>query len=204
GALRRNYGMSSADYGQWVTSGSGRYGVTDWLTLEGRAEGAAELAVGGAGANIRLGQWGVFNASYSYSQASDNAFNDYQPSQHPNHYEPLTGQPIPQPDPQPVYQYSSNHGDQSSIGYTYSNRYYSLNAQRILRSAGFGDISVYKSDYRLSRRTDQLTGSIGLNRFGSIGAGYFDVRDAIGQRTRLVNFSYSISLWRNTSLYASV
>lgn len=204
GALRRNYGISSADYGQWVASGSGRYGVTDWLTLEGRAEGAAELAVGGAGANIRVGQWGVFNASYSYSQASDNAFNDYQPSQQPNYYDPLTGQPIPQPDPQPVYQYSTNHGDQSSIGYTYSNRYYSLNAQRILRSAGFGDISVYKSDYRLSRRTDQLTGSIGLNRFGSIGAGYFDVRDAIGQRTRLVNFSYSISLWRNTSLYASV
>lgn len=35
GALRQNYGYRSADYGQWVASGSGRYGVTDWLTLEG-------------------------------------------------------------------------------------------------------------------------------------------------------------------------
>ncbi|WP_302788960.1 hypothetical protein, partial [Escherichia coli] len=61
----------------------------------------------------------------------------------------------------------------------------------------------YKSSYRLSRRTDQLTGSIGLSRFGSLGAGYFDVRDAIGQRTRLVNLSYSLTLWRNISLYAS-
>lgn len=36
-----------------------------------------------------------------------------------------------------------------------------------------------------------------------MGAGYFDVRDAIGQRTRLVNLSYSLTLWRNISLYAS-
>jgi outer membrane usher protein len=204
GALRRNYGLNSADYGQWVTSGSGRYGVTDWLTMEGRAEAAAELAVGGAGADIRLGQWGVLNASYSYSQAGDSAFNDYHPSRQMNYYDPLTGKSLPQPDQQPVYQYTRNRGDQSSIGYTYSNRYFSLNAQRVLRSAGFGDISVYKSDYRLSRRTDQLTGSLGLGRAGSIGAGYFDVRDAIGTRTRLVNFSYSLSLWRNMSLYASV
>ncbi len=54
---------------------------------------------------------------------------------------------------QPVYRYTGNHGDQSSFGYTYSNQRFSLNAQRILRSADFGDISVYKSDYRLSRRT---------------------------------------------------
>lgn len=58
GALRQNYGYRSADYGQWVASGSGRYGVTDWLTLEGRAEGAAELAVTGAGAGVRTGQLG--------------------------------------------------------------------------------------------------------------------------------------------------
>lgn len=58
GLLRRNYGLNSADYGQWVGSASLRYGVTDWLTLEGRAEGAAELAVGGGGADIRIGQWG--------------------------------------------------------------------------------------------------------------------------------------------------
>ncbi|CAI0829850.1 F1 capsule-anchoring protein precursor [Serratia entomophila] len=204
GALRRNYGIESADYGQWVTSASGRYGVTDWLTMEGRAEGAAALAVGGLGADFRVGQLGVFNASYSYSQAGDNAFDGGPPIVRQNEYDPLTGRPLPSPDPQPVYRYASTHGDQSSFGYTYSNQRFSLNAQRVLRSAGFGDISVYKSDYRLSRRTDQLTGSVSLSRLGSIGAGYFDVRDAIGQRTRLVNFSYSLSLWGNTSLYASV
>ena len=29
------------------------------------------------------------------------------------------------------------------------------------------------------------------------------MRDAIGQRTRTVNLSYSLTLWRNISLYAS-
>ncbi|MFI8418179.1 fimbria/pilus outer membrane usher protein [Serratia sp. NPDC078593] len=171
GALRRSYGTRSADYGQWVGSANGRYGVTDWLTLEGRAEGAAELAVSGVGSGMRLGRWGVLNTSYSRSHTAD--------------------------------KHRAN-GDQSSISYTYSNARFSLNAQRLLRSAGYSDLAAYKSDYRLSRRTDQLTGSIGLDRLGSIGAGYFDVRDAIGQRTRLVNVSYSVAFWRNVSLYASV
>lgn len=203
GALRQNYGISSGDYGQWVASGSGRYGVTDWLTLEGRAEGAAELAVAGAGADVRVGQWGVLNASYSHSQAGSDAFNGT-PLPVQIYYDPITGQPITPSEPTDIYQYTSTRGDQTSLGYTYSNSLFSLNAQRILRSEGYGDLSAYKSSYRLSRRTDQLTGSIGLDRFGSIGAGYFDVRDAIGTRTRLVNFSYSLSLWRNISLYASV
>ena len=167
GALRQNYGYRSADYGQWVASGSGRYGVTDWLTLEGRAEGAAELAVTGAGAGVRLGQLGVLNASYSYSQAGSDAFNA--PPVTPLYYNPITGQPVQQPDARPVYQYTGRHGDQTSLSYTYSNQYFSLNAQRVLRSADFGDLSTYKSSYRLSRRTDQLTGSIGLSRFGSLG-----------------------------------
>ncbi len=73
----------------------------------------------------------------------------------------------------PVYQYTGRHGDQTSLSYTYSNQYFSLNAQRVLRSADFGDSLHYKSSYRLSRRTDQLTGSIGLSRFGGFGRRLF-------------------------------
>lgn len=204
GALRRNDGIHSADYGQWVSSATGRYGVIDWLTMEISAEGAAELTVGGLGADIRLAQLGVFNVSYSYSLAGENAFIDGQPMQQTNYYDPLINKPHVPKDTQSVYRYTTTHGDQSSFGYTYSNQHISFNAQHILRSAGFGDISVYKSDYRLSRRTDQLSGSVSLNRFGSFGIGYFDVLDAIEQRTRLVNLSYSLSLWGNTSLYTSL
>lgn len=193
GALRRSYGIHSSDYGQWVASSSGRYGVTDWLTLEGRAEGAADLLVTGVGSGVRLGHWGVLNSSYSFSQAGNGAFVDGQPT------------PVLSSDQiSPLDQYGSHHGEQTSLGYTYSNARFSLNAQRILRSAGYGDLAAYKSRYRLSRRSDQLTGSVGLDRLGSVGAGYFDVRDTIGQRTRLVNFSYSVALWRNISFYAAI
>ncbi len=88
---------------------------------------------------------GVLNASYSVSQASDDAFNGGRPIPSPAYYDPLTGRPLQQPDPQPVYRYTGNHGDQSSFGYTYSNPRFSLNAQRILRSADLATFPCIKA-----------------------------------------------------------
>jgi outer membrane usher protein len=49
-----------------------------------------------------------------------------------------------------------------------------------------------------------LTLSVSLNGWGSLGAGYFDVRAADDSRTRLLNLTWSKPLWRNTSFYVSV
>jgi outer membrane usher protein len=38
GFLRRNYALQSADYGDFAAVGTHRYGVTNWLTLEGHTE----------------------------------------------------------------------------------------------------------------------------------------------------------------------
>ena len=54
GALRRSYGVDNFDYGPAVASGSYRYGVTDWLTMESHAESAQSLALGGIGSIVRL------------------------------------------------------------------------------------------------------------------------------------------------------
>ena len=70
GVLRRNYGIASADYGRLAYSGSLRYGLTDSLTLGTHVEGGKSLTVGGLGATVRLGMFGVANASYSASSAS--------------------------------------------------------------------------------------------------------------------------------------
>lgn len=60
GFARRFYGVESGDYdGRFMASGTLRYGLTDWLTLEGHAEGGGGLANGGAGAVIGLGHYGV-------------------------------------------------------------------------------------------------------------------------------------------------
>jgi outer membrane usher protein len=42
GFLRQNYAIESDQYGDWAAVATHRYGVTDWLTLEGHAEGMAD------------------------------------------------------------------------------------------------------------------------------------------------------------------
>jgi outer membrane usher protein len=42
GFVRRNYAVESNDYGDFAAVGTHRYGVTNWLTLEGHAEAMAD------------------------------------------------------------------------------------------------------------------------------------------------------------------
>jgi outer membrane usher protein len=55
----------------------------------------------------------------------------------------------------------------------------------------------------LSKRSEQATLSLSLDSWGSLGAGYFDVRAADDSRTRLLNLTWSKPLWRNSSFYLS-
>ncbi|WP_234710594.1 fimbria/pilus outer membrane usher protein [Sinorhizobium arboris] len=60
GFARRFYGVESNDYdGRLMTSGTIRYGLTDWLTFEGHAEGGGGLVNGGAGTVFGIGPYGV-------------------------------------------------------------------------------------------------------------------------------------------------
>ena len=68
GFLRRNYGVSSFDYGQTPTvSGSWRYGLSNALTIESHDEATAGLYNAGAGGLVQLGQLGVINAAVAGS-----------------------------------------------------------------------------------------------------------------------------------------
>lgn len=94
-------------------------------------------------------------------------------------------------------------GQQLSLGYQYNNRWVGFNYQRLERHGDYADLSLVDSPYiRLSQRSEQVTLSLNLQRYGSLGAGYFDVRAADNSRTRLVNLSWSKSLW-GSSLYLS-
>lgn len=95
-------------------------------------------------------------------------------------------------------------GNQWTIGYQYSARKFSIAALHSRRSEGFADLSVYDaSTFSLSRRSTSITGSLSLDRFGSMGAGYFDTRGRDGKRTRLANLSWGLPLWKSASIYAS-
>jgi outer membrane usher protein len=68
GFVRRNYGVSSFDYGSDpAASGVYRRGMTDWLTVETHAETISGLANGGGGGVVRIGDGGVLTGSYAYS-----------------------------------------------------------------------------------------------------------------------------------------
>lgn len=68
GTLRRDYTLRDFGYGPGVTSGTFRYGYSDSLTLESHAEASSDLTLGGLGANLRLGNFGVLNTALSQSQ----------------------------------------------------------------------------------------------------------------------------------------
>ena len=68
GLLRRNYGRRSFGYANDpVASASGRYGVSDDLTVEAHGEVTRGVLNGGVGGLLRLGQSGVINGSLAAS-----------------------------------------------------------------------------------------------------------------------------------------
>ena len=100
--------------------------------------------------------------------------------------------------------FDGDGGQQLSLGYQYSGQRYSFSYQRLQRRDRYADLTVVDSPYTtLSKRSEQATLSLNLDSYGSLGAGYFDVRAGDGTRTRLINLSWSKPLWRNSSLYLS-
>lgn len=97
-------------------------------------------------------------------------------------------------------------GTQLTFGYRYSTRRFSIGYQGLRRSDGFGSLAQLELDRRFSlmRRSDVLTAGLSLDRYGSLGVGYFDLRANDGMRNRLLNLSYSLALWRQTSLQISL
>ncbi|MFJ4088058.1 fimbria/pilus outer membrane usher protein [Pseudomonas psychrophila] len=101
-------------------------------------------------------------------------------------------------------QLDGRSGRQVSLGYQYSSQGVSFAYQRLQRFDDYADLTVIDTDYiSLSRRSEQVTLAVDLDRFGSLGAGYFDVVAADATRTRLLNLSWSTPLWFSSSLYVS-
>jgi outer membrane usher protein len=67
GLIRRNYGRRSFDYGDLAGTATFRYGLTDYLTLEGHSEAVAGTMLGGLGGVLSLSPVGVFDLGGAYS-----------------------------------------------------------------------------------------------------------------------------------------
>ncbi len=74
GFPRRSYGVRSDDYSsEFFATLSARYGLTDWLTIEGHAEIGEKLVNGGMGAAYMLGRYGVASFALAGSTYEDRA-----------------------------------------------------------------------------------------------------------------------------------
>lgn len=100
--------------------------------------------------------------------------------------------------------FDGDSGQQLSVGYQYSSQRYSFSYQRLQRRDRYADLTVVDSTFTtLSRRSEQATLSVNLERWGSLGVGYFDIRAADDSRTRLLNLTWNKPLWHNSSFYLS-
>lgn len=174
GAMRENYGIKNVDYGAAAASGSYRYGLTDWLTLETHAEGSDEVAMGGAGGQVRLGSWGVINGALAQSQMSGKPGTQYSWG----------------------YQYNNSW---LSLGTQHTLRTVDFGNLALVGNRSDSEDTTYS----LARRSAQYTASVSMNQYGSLGLAYLDINSGNGERTRLWNLSWSKNLWGNSSLYIS-
>lgn len=174
GAIRENYGINNFDYGAAAASGSYRYGLTDWLTLESHAEGSDSVAMGGAGGLVKLGSFGVVNGALAQSQMDGNPGTQYSWG----------------------YQYNNSW---FSLGTQHTIRSADFGNLALVGSRG----DNANTSYSLSRRSAQYTASVSLNDYGSLGLAYLDISGGDSERTRLLNLSWSKNLWGNSSLYIS-
>lgn len=71
GYERRDYGIRSFDYRNPFVAGSYRRGLTQWLTIDGRAELSGDVRMVGAGATLVWAPVGEFGLSVAGSQGRD-------------------------------------------------------------------------------------------------------------------------------------
>lgn len=175
GSLRRNYGIDNFDYGPVVGSASYRYGVNDALTLEGHGEGAEELALGGVGALVKVGRFGVVNGAWTESRMRGHHGNQLNWG----------------------YQYSTAA---FSVATQHSRR-----ERGFGNLALYDQTALVDDDNRplasLSQRSDQYSLTVNMGTFGNIGAAWIGIRSFDAQKTELLNLSWSRNLWGSSSIY---
>lgn len=180
GAQRERYGLADFDYGAPSFNASYRRGLLPVLTLEAHAEAAPHLLLGGLGVLAQIGQrFGIVNIAESASHRPGNRDENDRTM-------------LP------------TDGRQFVAGYQFTHKNFTIAAQKIWRTRGYADLSTYNPSFtRLSRSSLQASASLALKSVGSLSLGYFDIRPAVGQRTRFATISDTLPLWHGISLSLS-
>ncbi|WGD49261.1 fimbria/pilus outer membrane usher protein [Bradyrhizobium sp. CB1650] len=182
GFARRFYGVESDNYdARPMASMSGRYGLSDWLTLESHFEGGDGLLNGGAGATFGLGPIGVASFALAGSQAGGRTGGLLNASLEMTYWG--------------VSLYARTQrtiGDYEDIA--------SITAP--ILDPKFKEFSYLSA--RVPKRLDQVSLGIPLpfDR-SSVNLSYTQLESAVGDRNRIVGLSYSRTILNNSTIFAS-
>ncbi|RWM08342.1 fimbria/pilus outer membrane usher protein [Mesorhizobium sp.] len=182
GFPRRNFGIESNDYDSQVFGvATARYGLTNWLTLEGHAEGGEDLINGGVGAAFPLGPYGAASIAVAGS-----------------HHDGRTGSLV-NASLEMSYEGWSIYGRIQRAFGDYED-IASLTAEPPFSDAG--DIPIFSAG--VPRAIDQVTLSIPTPLdFSSVNLSYTHLESAEGQKSQIVGLSYNQQIFKRSSLYAT-
>lgn len=96
------------------------------------------------------------------------------------------------------------NGSQWTLGYEYQARSFSVALRHSRESAGYADLGfIDRIRARGAREISSATVSLSLGPGGTVGLGYFAIREDGGSDTRLANASLSLPIWRGSRINAS-
>lgn len=182
GVVRENYGLQSFDYGHnLVASGTWRYGVSDFLTVDTHGETTHGLINGGVGASWLMGQWGVFSGSLATSRKSTDQpleFSLNSKKDKPN---------------------KNSTGRQLSAGYDWRNNQLSLSLGATKSISDYQDLASLYSAPLPKLSAHGLLG-YSTKKFGNFGVNYLHLRYSGKSATRYSGAYWFKSLGRDASV----
>ena len=178
GQIRKGFGSKDFNYGAFVSSVDARYGLYNWLTLEGRAELSKKIQVFGIGTVTKLSQFGILSASYASSRA------ELEPNQ------------------MPIVALSHTQiGNQYSIGYYYSQQHFGLSLNHRYQDKNYADLSrlgYYNAAYNNSQEMTTAQSFFSTPQLGSWGIAYIQAQST-NVKNKLMNLSWTPKLPRDLS-----
>lgn len=170
GVIREDYTIKDFQYGKFATSADARYGLYDWLTLEGRTEFSDQIQLLGVGTVLKIMNFGVLSASYTDTR-SDASLYQSRRSQ-------LKG---------------DQRGAQYTLGYSYNQNRFGFNVQHSQRDEDYADLTRLTSTDLISANSHRSTTAstyFSTARTGTYGLSYVEA-DSNRFKTQLVNFSWA-------------
>ncbi len=97
------------------------------------------------------------------------------------------------------------NGGQIDLGYEYQARGFSVGLRHTRRDSGYVDLGLIdRGDRGGWERLSAATASLSLGGAGTLGLGYFELRQERGRDARIANLAWAMPLWGESRLYASL